>query len=86
MASRYGYWVHGIDLTPEYVDVARTLTDRVGLGDQVNFDVASALAMPFEDATFHGAVTMHVAMNIAEREGLYGEISRVLKPGAAFCV
>ncbi len=86
MASRYGCRVHGIDLTPEYVDIARTLTDRVGLGDDVNFDVASALAMPFEDATFHGAVTMHVAMNIADRESLYGEIARVLKPGATCCV
>jgi MPBQ/MSBQ methyltransferase len=86
MASRYGCRVHGIDLTPEYVDIGRTLTNRVGLGDQVDFDVASALAMPFEDATFDGAVTMHVAMNIADREGLYGEIARVLKPGAAFCV
>jgi MPBQ/MSBQ methyltransferase len=86
MASRYGCRVHGIDLTPEYIDIARTLTDRVGLGDNVDFDVASALAMPFEDATFHGAVTMHVAMNIADQEGLYGEIARVLKPGAAFCV
>ncbi len=86
MASRYGCRVHGIDLTPEYIDIARTLTDRVGLGDDVSFDVASALAMPFEDAAFHGAVTMHVAMNIADREGLYGEIARVLKPGAAFCV
>jgi MPBQ/MSBQ methyltransferase len=86
MASRYGCRVYGIDLTPEYVDIGRTLTNRVGLGDQVDFDVASALAMPFEDATFDGAVTMHVAMNIADREGLYGEIARVLKPGAAFCV
>jgi SAM-dependent methyltransferase len=86
MASRYGCRVHGIDLTPEYVDIARILTERVGLGDQVSFDVASALAMPFEDQAFDGAVTMHVAMNIADREGLYGEIARVLKPGAAFCV
>ena len=86
IASRYGCRVQGIDLTPEYIAVARALTVRVGLGDRVSFDVASALAMPFDDNAFHGAVTMHVAMNIADREGLYGEIARVMKPGAVLCV
>lgn len=86
IASRYGCSVHGIDLTPEYIDVARVLTDRVGLGASVGFDVANALAMDFNDNTFDGAVTMHVAMNIADREGLYGEIARVMKPGAMLCV
>ena len=86
IASRYRCPVHGIDLTPEYIEVARVLTSRVGLGAGVSFDVASALAMPFGDGEFDGAVTMHVAMNIADRDGLYGEIARVMKPGAALCI
>lgn len=86
IAARFGCSVHGIDLTPEYIDVARTLTERVGLGARVGFDVANALAMGFDDGAFDGAVTMHVAMNIANREGLYREIARVMKPGAALCL
>ena len=42
--------------------------------------------MPFEDASFDAAITLHVAMNIPDRAGLYGEIARVMKPGARLCV
>jgi SAM-dependent methyltransferase len=38
--------------------------------------------MPFADATFDGAYSMNVSMNIADKGGLYREIRRVLKPGA----
>ncbi len=86
LAAEIGCRVSGIDLTPEYIAVARALTDLTGLGEAVDYEVASALAMPFEDATFDAAITIHVAMNIADRAGLYREVSRVLKPGAAFCV
>lgn len=86
IAAQVGCRVSGIDLTPEYIEVARALTERTGLGDKVDFEVASALAMPFEDAAFDAAITLHVAMNIRDRESLYGEIARVMKPGATFCI
>jgi len=86
IASQVGCRVSGIDLTPEYIEIARTLTDRTGLGDKVNFEVASALAMPFEDEAFDAAITIHVAMNIRDRESLYGEIARVMKSGATLCI
>lgn len=86
MASSIGCQVTGIDLTPEYISVAKTLTDLTGLSDKVRFEVSNALAMPFDDARFDAAITLHVAMNIHEREAFYGEIARVLKPGATFCL
>ena len=66
--------------------IAEKLTKLTGLADKVQFKVASALDMPYEDATFDAATTFHVAMNIPDRAGLYSEIARVLKPGATFCV
>ncbi len=86
IASEVACRVAGIDLTPAYIQIAQTLTHRVGLDDKAAFEVASALAMPFEDETFDAAFTFHVAMNIRDREGLYREIARVMKPGATFCV
>ncbi len=85
-AQRCGAHVTGIDLTPEYVEVARRLSQLTGQSENTAFDVGSALAMPCADATFDGAITLHVAMNIYDREGLYAEVERVLKPGAAFGV
>jgi ubiquinone/menaquinone biosynthesis C-methylase UbiE len=38
--------------------------------------------MPFEDATFDILWTQHASMNIADKERLYSEMYRVLKPGS----
>jgi ubiquinone/menaquinone biosynthesis C-methylase UbiE len=81
-ANRFGCRVTGIDLTPEFCDVARRLTRRLGLDDRVSFEVGDALAMPFPDSGFDGAYSMNVSMNIADKRGFYREIRRVLKPGA----
>jgi ubiquinone/menaquinone biosynthesis C-methylase UbiE len=82
IADRYGCHVTGIDLTPEFCQLARELTARVGLDDRVCFEEGSALAMPFADASFDAAYSINVAMNIADKAGFYAEIARVLKPGA----
>ena len=81
-ANRFGCKVTGIDLTPEFCDVARYLTRLLSLDDKITFDVGDALAMPFADATFDGAYSMNVSMNIADKRAFYREIRRVLKPGA----
>lgn len=86
MASTIGCRVTGIDLTPEYIAAAEELARRTGLGDRISYRVASALGMPFQDAAFDAAITIHVAMNIKDRAGLYGEVARVLKPRATFCI
>lgn len=86
IASRAGCAVTGIDLTAEYIEIAKTLTDMTGLDKHARFEVASALEMPFPDAGFDAAITLHVAMNIKDREGLYREIARVLKPDAVLCL
>lgn len=80
-ASRFGCRVTGIDLTPEFCDVARHLTRLLGLDERVRFEAGDALAMPFADASFDGAYSMNVSMNISDKPALYREIRRVLKPG-----
>ncbi len=86
IADNIGCKVTGIDLTPEYISIAKTLTDITGLSGKIAYEVASALAMPFESKSFDAAITIHVAMNIPEREALYSEIARVMKPGATLCI
>jgi SAM-dependent methyltransferase len=82
VAERYGCRVTGIDLTPEFCVLARHLTAQLGLDDRVDFEAGSALAMPFADRSFDAAYSMNVSMNVADKPGFYGEIARVLKPGA----
>jgi SAM-dependent methyltransferase len=86
LAVALGCRVTGIDLTEEFVQVATSLTGRCGLADRVSFRQGSALALPFEDGTFDGAVLMHVGMNIADKARLFSEARRVLKHGGRFGV
>ena len=86
VAERYGCRVSGIDLTPEYVETARTLCEWVGLGERVSVQQASALEMPFDDGTFDAAYMLHVGMNIADKTGLFAEVARVLGSGGTFGV
>ena len=80
-ATRVGCRVTGIDLTPEFCEVARHLTRLLGLEGRVRFEAGDALAMPFAEASFDGAYSMNVSMNIRDKDALYREIRRVLKPG-----
>lgn len=85
-ARTCGCRVTGVDLTEDFVAAANALTRRCGLADRVVFRAASALALPFGDASFDGATLMHVGMNITDKARLFAETRRVLKPGAVFAV
>ncbi|WP_186078989.1 class I SAM-dependent methyltransferase [Burkholderia gladioli] len=86
LASNFGCRVEGIDLTPSFVEAARFLAQRTGLEDRVHYRQADALALPFEDDSFDLAWTQHVAMNIADRDRLYREAWRVLRPGGRLAI
>jgi len=82
LATRFDCRVTGIDLTSEFCDVARHFTRVLGLEDRITFEVGDAVAMPFAAASFDGAYSMNVSMNIADKDAFYRAIHRVLKPGA----
>jgi SAM-dependent methyltransferase len=90
VAQRFGCRVSGIDLTPEFCEVARALNDLVAGTlaasghapmPELRFELGNALAMPFADASFDGAYSMNVSMNIADKAAFYRDIHRVLRPG-----
>ncbi|RWD62821.1 MAG: class I SAM-dependent methyltransferase [Mesorhizobium sp.] len=83
-AATYDCEVTGIDLSEAFVEAAQYLTARTGQGGTVSFKAGSALALPFDDGGFDVVLLQHVAMNIADRPLLYGEIRRMLKPGGKF--
>lgn len=86
IASSVGCHVTGIDLTSDYISIAKSLSQMTDLTDKTDFHVGSALDMPFESGNFDAAITFHVAMNIPDRAALYAEAARVMKPGATFCI
>ena len=81
LGGDYGCDVTGIDLTQEFCLAAEMLTTRVGLDEKVRFHCGSALDMPFEDGSFDLVCMQNSSMNIPEKEKLYSEVRRVLRPG-----
>jgi len=81
LATETGCTVTVLDLTEEYCAVGEMLTARTGLSDRVTFRHGNALDMPFPDGDFDAVWTQHSTMNIADKERLYAEIHRVLRPG-----
>jgi MPBQ/MSBQ methyltransferase len=80
-ASKFGARVCGVELGESIHKTALALTSLVGLQEQVRFKQGSALALPFEDGMFDAVIMQHIAMQVAEKERLFGESIRVLKPG-----
>ncbi len=81
LAAEAGCMVTILDLSEEFCCVGAMLTARTGFTDAVTFQHGSALAMPFADGAFDAIWTQHATMNIADKEQLYEEIHRVLRPG-----
>jgi ubiquinone/menaquinone biosynthesis C-methylase UbiE len=81
LAGEFGCRVTALDLTEDFTRAGQTLTERVGLSHLLSFRTGNALDMPFEDNSFDLVWAQHSVMNIADRERLYGEMHRVLRPG-----
>jgi sarcosine/dimethylglycine N-methyltransferase len=86
LAASRGCRVTGVDLSGEFVEAATALTERCGLEDKVDFRRGDVTALPFDQGSFDHAWTLHVAMNIADRDGFYREARRVIRPGGRFAI
>ncbi|WNM25844.1 class I SAM-dependent methyltransferase [Demequina capsici] len=86
LAELTGCTVVGIDLTPEFGAVAAELSRWTGLSERTTFLVGDATRTGIPDAVMDAVMTVHVAMNIADKLALYAEALRVLRPGGRFVV
>jgi len=81
LAATYDCTVLGVDLSPDFIDAAKYLSERSGLIGRTDFRVGDALNLPANGGAYDLVWTQHVAMNIADRDRLYREVHRVLQPG-----
>jgi len=85
VAATTGCQVVGVDITAAYVEAARELTARCGLGDRVQF-VHTSLERFVPARPLDAAFTMHVQMNVADKTAWFGEMASRLVPGAHLAV
>ena len=86
IAHCFGCQVTGIDLTAAFCRAAEILNGETGMAGKVKIFEASALALPFEPASFDRAYSQNVAMNIADKPRFYREALRVLRPGGVLAL
>lgn len=69
LAELTGCTVTGVDLTPEFCEVATALSEWTGLSQRTRFHVGDATATGLPDAAVDAALTVHVAMNTRRQTG-----------------
>lgn len=86
IAQRFQCRATGLDITPPFVETANKLTRLLRMEAQVTIEPGDGQRLPYPDATFDGAYTQHVTMNVPDRPGFFAQAYRVLKPGAFFAL
>jgi SAM-dependent methyltransferase len=86
LAKRFQCKVSGIDITEPYVEAANKLTTLLRMEGQVTIEHGDGQRLPYADALFDGAYTLHVTMNVADRPRFFAEAYRVLKRGTFFAL
>jgi arsenite methyltransferase len=72
--------VTGIDMTPQMLATARRAAGEMGL-DNVEFLEAEAEQLPFPDESFDVIISNGVIDLIPDKDAVFAEFFRVLKPG-----
>jgi len=82
LAKKFGAAATGITLSPVQADRARERAKSLGIA--ARFEVADALAMPFDDESFDLVWSLESGEHMPDKQKFLSECCRVLKPGGRF--
>ncbi|TIQ27689.1 MAG: methyltransferase domain-containing protein [Mesorhizobium sp.] len=74
----------GFDVEKPVIETARRKAIQKGLQDRVRFVQAPPGPLPFADASFDVVFSKDALLHVRDKEALFAEIFRVLKPGGVF--
>jgi arsenite methyltransferase len=81
IAKKVGCRVAGVDISERMVERSRERAERERLNDKVEFRVANAQDLPFEDDLFDAVITESVTAFPEDKQKAVNEYVRVTKPG-----
>jgi sterol 24-C-methyltransferase len=85
VASKTGAHLTGLNIDPDQVENARDHAKRVGLADRCEFIQGSLNdPLPFADASFDAAYQIQAFTYAKDKDAVFSEVFRVLRPGAKF--
>lgn len=74
----------GFDVERPVIETARQRAAARGLSDRVNFVQTPPGRLPFADASFDVVFSKDALLHVPDKDGLFAEIFRVLRPGGSF--
>lgn len=74
----------GFDVEKPVIEAARAHAARKGLSDRTSFVQAPPGPLPFSDAGFDLVFSKDALLHVADKDAVFREIFRVLKPGGVF--
>jgi len=85
ISARSGATVVGVDITTQYVEAAKWLTEQTQQSHRVTFVCSEIGELPREPH-FDAALTMHVQMNIEGKSSWYRSIGEHVRPGGRLAI
>jgi ubiquinone/menaquinone biosynthesis C-methylase UbiE len=76
--------ITGFDVEQPVIDVARRRARQKGLDEKARFVRGSPGPLPFEDGSFDIVFSKDALIHVADKEALFADIFRILKPGGNF--
>ena len=81
IVENYGCHVVGVDIKPNMIASAKNWALRKGISDKVEFKVADAQQLPFEDNQFDILICESVNVFIPDKPKAFSEYKRVIRSG-----
>lgn len=81
LAQTFQCKVTGIDLVPSFIDVAVQLSKATQTMDPLTFSCGDIMDTELAGDSFDAVWCQHTLMNIKDKEAVFAEFHRVLKPG-----
>ena len=76
--------VTGFDVEVPVIQAARRRADEEGLAHRVSFVQAAPGRLPFADGSFYLVFSKDALIHVADKEAVFADIFRVLRPGGIF--
>jgi len=86
LAKECGASVIGVDVEPQLIARAKLTVEQVGLGAKVDIKLVEPGPLPLDDQSIDVVFSKDSLVHIPEKETLFVEVMRVLKPGGTIAI